>query len=544
MHACEIHSLNRWPFPPTALRNVSGYAATSWNRGHRHAATTILLIAFLARCWIAVDWHEKAKAATSNVPANYAASHATEQNNAPEKLPFRLGDSHSYWTLAEQIASGRDYQYGSENARIFRAPLYPIFLVPFTQVSGTAGVFWARIAGCLLGTLAVGVLMRLGYLFAHSLEMISLQTPTRPTAPQSPDTQQIAIAKACLTPGSLTPESGSSAAPITALATGVLAALHPGAIGASVTVLAEALFYPLMAGHILILSHAILTNALHSRFSQVRRSDTIYLAASGVLAGLAILARPSWLLFIPFVTVFALLLLRHRTWTLKAAIISTIAIALVMTPWWIRNAMVTGHFVPTTLQVGLSLYDGLHEGATGASDEDMAFSMQLQEEQRQLDAELSLQSNREPDSTLEFRVDQLAKQRAIHWAAENPLPVVTLAGRKFVRTWSLWPDGGELGSPAVRLLVTAGTFGILLLAFYGSWRVLQSGAAGAAHRRILWLCWMPCIYFTFLHMVFVGSIRYREPGVFVLCIVAGVGLNHIVQRLRKQSASETATVKE
>ncbi len=99
------------------------------------------------------------------------------------------------------------------------------------------------------------------------------------------------------------------------------------------------------------------------------------------------LARPSWLLFAPWLLAVGLLVGPQRWKQLRIFAFFAMGLCLVMLPWWIRNARETGRFVPTTLQVGPSLFDGLHAGASGASDEGMAFmasllALQIEEDRR------------------------------------------------------------------------------------------------------------------------------------------------------------------
>ena len=71
-------------------------------------------------------------------------------------------------------------------------------------------------------------------------------------------------------------------------------------------------------------------------------------------------------------------------------------------------------------------------------------------------------------------------------------------------------------SPLLKLVVLLSYGPSLVLSLVGGWR----------YRRAGWpyvLTWLPAVYFTLLHIVFVGSIRYREPAVLALMpLAAGV----------------------
>jgi len=174
-----------------------------------------------------------------------------------------------------------------------------------------------------------------------------------------------------------------------------------------------------------------------------------------------------------------------------------------MAPWWIRNARAVGRFVPTTLEVGASLYDGLNPRATGASKMSLVDRF-LQEER--LD-----QSN--PDEPLEVRLDRRMRDEALAWARANPARVVQLAGIKFLRMWNIWPNEASLSSWPLRLLVMLTYVPVLLLGILGAVKTIRQGWP-------YWLCWLPAVYFTLLHVVFVGSIRYRQPAMLGLIVLA------------------------
>jgi len=385
------------------------------------------------------------------------------QERQTEESYFAFPDSNSYWTLAGCIANGEPYEYGSEN-RVFRTPGYPLLLAPVRMIGANfadEGVFLARMLGVLLGVCTVALVALLtGRLF------------------------------------------GMKAAVVAA----IFAALYPGAIAMSIFVLAEAAFCPLMLGQLILWLEAARSENLKRAF--------LFAALAGVLAGCAILVRPSWLLFTPFAIGIAVIACRNRGRQVAVGVTMLLLCATTMSPWWVRNYRVTGKFVPTTLQVGASLYDGLSKRADGSSD--MSYVDEFRLQQRLEDK----RTGAEPDG-FEARLDDRMKQAAIDWAKENPGRVFGLALVKLGRMWSVTPNFSEFQSWPMRLSVLLGFTPLALLAVVGIAKFVKLGWPVA-------LCYLPAVYFTLLHMVFVGSIRYRQPPMLVLIALAAAGFVYVV----------------
>jgi len=380
-------------------------------------------------------------------------------------------DTLIYWHLARTINTGAPYEvveWGDIPHFALRTPGYPLFLAACQACFGERTLA-VRLVQAVLGTISVYLVFRLAR---------QLAPPCEPT------------------PADQAAASGRWTIPLVAAA---LAAIHPYCLFMSSLILSEAVFVPLMVA--VLWGMAVLWDEADRPSTLTNWKAALVALASGAAAGAAILARPSWGLYVPAVlAIWVVVKLGDRRGSVTAArgaLIFVLAVALVMSPWWVRNARIFGRFVPTALWMGASLYDGLNPEATGASD--MKFRRERAiwplDEQDQ-DAELT--------------------RRALVFARQNPGRAFSLAAIKLGRYWSPWLNAQGLRSPLVTVggaIVELPLFGLLALGGWDRRRDLRAWALFAG----------PLLYFCALHMVFASSMRYRLPGEMPALGLAAIG---------------------
>jgi 4-amino-4-deoxy-L-arabinose transferase-like glycosyltransferase len=381
-------------------------------------------------------------------------------------------DANYYWLLARTIRDGAAYQiveWGTIAHKALRTPGYPAFLAACLGAFGEwpLGV---RLVQAVLGSISVGLVYFLTVRLAqHSTEQGSVFASSAP------------------------------------LAAAVLAALNPYYIAMSELLLSEALFMPLMLATLVGL--AIFWRKRHETNRLTAAQDSLVAIAAGAAAGAAILARPSFALFPPLTLLCwlgASTAARDRQAfgvAARCSLLFAVGLALVMSPWWIRNAQTYGRFIGTSVWFGASLYDGLSPKATGASD--MRFM-------------------NEPDiRTLEeLDQDRALTRRAIAFVRENPARAMELGQIKLGRYWSPWPNAAQFGSALGAIGSAAVVIPTYVLILLGAWDRRRD-------LRALILLGGPLVYFCAVHTVFVSSIRYRIPGEMVATALAGIGWQSI-----------------
>ncbi len=225
----------------------------------------------------------------------------------------------------------------------------------------------------------------------------------------------------------------------------------------------------------------------------------------GLLVCLAIMLRPAATLLFGVVPLAVLIGRRFdRTAFVIAGV--TVAVALIgLFPWAARNRATVGGWVWTTTRGGISLYDGVQQGATGGSD--LAHT----------------KTSPEVADLGELEWDAHFRQEAWLVIGAEPGRIAHLALQKLRRTWSLTPNVEEYRRGAAAWVGAAWTAGVLFLAALGWWR--------QRHATRAWLVLLlPVVAFTLLHMLFVGSVRYRVPLMPMMEVAAAAGLAGLLSR--------------
>jgi 4-amino-4-deoxy-L-arabinose transferase-like glycosyltransferase len=293
------------------------------------------------------------------------------------RLAFALGywvdkplthDEREYLLLARNVAEGRGFAHLQPDGtpvpgeHFGRAPVYPMFLAAVIRVTGappTADVPLLRAIRIVQAVLG-GVLVWLVAWLA-----------------------------------------GRAAGPEAARAGGWLAAVYPPLVWTPAYVWSETLF-------------SVLALATVAVLTLDRRRRVLYLAA-GALAGLAVLTRPAMIFFLPLA---ALWLAWKREW--RGVVLLSLACALVIMPWTIRNAREYGRFVLVASEGGITFWTGNHPSAVGEGD--LAANPQLKRENVALRA-------RHAGLTPE-ELEPIYYREALGFIREQPLAWAALMARK------------------------------------------------------------------------------------------------------------------
>jgi len=264
--------------------------------------------------------------------------------------------------------------------------------------------------------------------------------------------------------------------------------------------------------HGLVLTETVFIALLLGAYACLVRLDRqpiAWAAGAGLFLGLGILTRSS-AVFLPLVLApigawCAAGSVRRRALACAAILLVT---ALVILPNIARHHRHLGHVVLTRTGSGASLLEALGPWADGGPGME------------------KIDYPAVADGTGEYERDRIYRQAAIQWARAHPVEALRLAWAKLKRTWSVTINAGGYDSRWHRAAAWLTVAPVFLFAAAGAILLLRKGP------RVAILLLAPAAYFTLIHMVFVGSVRYRLPAMPMLFLLAAFACDRLLDRAR------------
>ncbi|GJM26061.1 MAG: membrane protein [Phycisphaerae bacterium] len=375
------------------------------------------------------------------------------EHAAPDKVgTLHFDDEQWYWSIGQSYRAG-DGMVGEFGHRAERMPLYPWVLSWFSP--SESGVSAARWFQYFFGALAACAVMALAWKISTY-----------------------------------------------GIVAGLIVAFDPTLVGSASLLLSETVAVTFLAG--------LWWVAWPLRQSRV--SSPLRWLAAILLSILVIYAKESTLILVAALLGYIVFARRDRTGIIGAAA-SVACIIIALLPWAYRNKQATGDWIWLTSRGGISLYDGVHPGATGASDLG------------------NIKSAPEVANFSEAEWNRHFKAEAWKHILDDPIRILRLSWVKFARTWSPILNAADYQSWKIRIIF-AGWY-IPLYAF-----VILGVYTHRSRFSLLIALLIPTICVSATHVFFVGSVRYRLVAIPTLAILAAMGLQAVMGMRKLQVAPD------
>ena len=245
---------------------------------------------------------------------------------------------------------------------------------------------------------------------------------------------------------------------------------------------------------------------------EIERNDLPRWLFSGIVAALCIHIRESSILFAGALVLLILLVRRDRQ-ALAGSVLVVLIVFLSLLPWAYRNSKVIGQWCWLTSRGGISLYDGVRPGATGASDLG------------------DVKNSPEVEDLSEAEWNDYFRQASYQAIADDPLRIAGLAITKLTRTWSPVLHAAEYQSRLIRTVFIVWYIPLYIMAAIGLWSIRGNYAT--------WIALLiPTISICCLHSVFVGSVRYRLGALPTLAMLAVLGTHWLINHYLHDTRNE------
>jgi 4-amino-4-deoxy-L-arabinose transferase-like glycosyltransferase len=294
--------------------------------------------------------------------------------------------------------------------------------------------------------------------------------------------------------------------PHVALLAAALAAIDPLSLGFSAALLSEAPFTLLLLTALWLLLRAMDSGRLTGwLLFGITWAAAVYMRASALWCAVPLL-------------LWAIVNLRARSkipTALCGSLLAFVILLLSLLPWQLRNYDLfhEDFFRLTTLE-GISLYEAVYPAADGSPKQDT----------------LPLPPEMVPMNESQ-RNDEWSR-RAWQDIRDNPARIAELALKKIARTWSPTLNAIGFRSPALQLALLLWHIPLFLFALFSLF-------AAKIPMKMKGLLLIPILYFTAVHALFLGSVRYRVPLMPLVCVFAAAGLVELISRFRKPSFPKT-----